>query len=762
MEQKRPQDRPKINYACEACRVAKMKCQPGAQPGICKRCHEFKRECIYRTGPRTRRPKGSLRAGAEATKLPPPNGPSKTFSIDFEMPVDEEPISEFEALRLRHESYIDNLVFDGDEDDEQQQQQQQQQQKQQTGADRLTYLGEQRPFSFADMSSSSPSVSLSGTSSSLSGSTMASQRSKPLANLAIKPQFNLESATKLLACFRGMLPHMPCLVLPEDATVRSLARDSPFVLLAILAVTSSSTSLQGHSLYDEEFRKVFGLKFVAGGERSLELLQGILIYCAWYPFHLRPKNKHAFQYLRMAVDIVHDLELDQEPDVTFFSPAASQAIPNLDNLRALLGCFYSISVFSTTWFKTSTMRYTPQLSRSAELLEQYSTLEQDHYLVWLVRQQYILEELSEVQRTFSRGPRDHASEMQRDLIRAGLEAQFRDFNTRMPEKYASATSIRLESLVTEAIIEAPPLIATSRSSSTETVTPDRLIRAAYSVRAVFDHVSALKTSPSPVLRGFGGADYARLVVAVVMAYRLSFPMPTICRDHDVAKARRILDLGPMLSRLGDDTESSEAPLSTAASTLAPTHNANSSTSSSSPVPIPIPIPTTTPNPPRKTDSWSAFTIVLRSVKAKYEEKVAASDDAMSMTTSTYASTPTFTSTFTSTSTSTSTSTNKSKFWASATCPMLNGTIDQYISQWSGQQPANPPPPPPPPHAAFTTDSQGVGGNDTFMGPMAHMGLGTGEAERSAVYHDLWATMTMGWADDVGMEDTGYDRSMFNL
>lgn len=54
------------------------------------------------------------------------------------------------------------------------------------------------------------------------------------------------------------------------------------MLLAILAAASGSRSVRGHNLYDEEFRKVFALKVVAGGERSLELLQGILIYCLWY------------------------------------------------------------------------------------------------------------------------------------------------------------------------------------------------------------------------------------------------------------------------------------------------------------------------------------------------------------------------------------------------------------------------------------------------------------------------------------------------
>lgn len=69
------------------------------------------------------------------------------------------------------------------------------------------------------------------------------------------------------------------------------------------------------------------------------------MYLRRYPFHLRPKNKQSFQYLRMAVDIVHDMELDQEPDLDLFSMAPDQRARKLDNLRALLGCFYSMSTY---------------------------------------------------------------------------------------------------------------------------------------------------------------------------------------------------------------------------------------------------------------------------------------------------------------------------------------------------------------------------------------------------------------------------------
>jgi hypothetical protein len=217
------------------------------------------------------------------------------------MPAAEDPSDDFEMLRQQHERFLEELVPNDDaEEDGGEQQIYGKEAAVTTGPFGPTKASSRKTqtFSFNDMSSSSPSVSMSGISSSWTESSSCSaetpailtgggglnpekKSSKPMMNLGIKPQFNLDSASKLLASFRHMLPHLPCLVLPEDVDVRSLARGAPFVLLAILAVTSCSSSLQGHSLYDEEFRKVLGLKFVAGGERSLELLQGILIYCAW-------------------------------------------------------------------------------------------------------------------------------------------------------------------------------------------------------------------------------------------------------------------------------------------------------------------------------------------------------------------------------------------------------------------------------------------------------------------------------------------------
>lgn len=187
----------------------------------------------------------SRRAGdISQLQAPPAAGPSGTFSIDFAVAAKAEVDDGFETLRDSHGQFLDGLLLaDGDVD-----------------------VSRRTPSSFADGLETPPASSV---------------HSHSIQDFQGTPSFNLSSAEALLESFRSMLTCFPCIVLPRDASVPRLAAARPFVLLAILAAASGSKTLQGHSLYDDEFRKVLGLKFVAAGERSLELLQGILVYCAW-------------------------------------------------------------------------------------------------------------------------------------------------------------------------------------------------------------------------------------------------------------------------------------------------------------------------------------------------------------------------------------------------------------------------------------------------------------------------------------------------
>ena len=201
------------------------------------------------------------------------------------MPADDDVTDSFDSLRLTHENSVDGLVpFISSEDEDA---------DADGGAtmdyDWLNSDGQASACGSSVISSHASSLPVGASAFSTPPSSIShglsrqqKARSRMVASLGLQPQFNLDSAGKLLSTFtRVMLDRFHCVTITESDTVASLAQVRPFVLLAVLAAASGSRTLQGHSLYDEEFRKILGLKYVAGGERSLELLQGLVVYVAW-------------------------------------------------------------------------------------------------------------------------------------------------------------------------------------------------------------------------------------------------------------------------------------------------------------------------------------------------------------------------------------------------------------------------------------------------------------------------------------------------
>lgn len=385
-------------------------------------CLESKRECIFRASPRSRpaRHRAGRRGGGQdgagigsvAAESSDPSSSSSsvgiargtpaaavaaavTFTIDFDSqaPPGPDADSPEDALCARHERLLDELVL---------------------RVGKLPgSLDTPHPSLSSALLSSLPTSSPSTTfrsavnsgSSSSSSSPSRGQEPKPHhehqppscgpSSSGRRPQFNLSSASALLAMFLGsggdgeegstndggMLSRFPCVSIPSAGAARSvpeLARTRPFLLLAMLAAASAASAAMAvvlpgsgtpaaaiagktttaasgmaavaggsgggggagsaHALYDGEFRRVLGQRATAGGERSLELLQGLVVYCGWFPFRLAKMGGGRGKkggggagggtgaggggvsmamfvgYLRLVVGMVADLGLDVAPD----------------------------------------------------------------------------------------------------------------------------------------------------------------------------------------------------------------------------------------------------------------------------------------------------------------------------------------------------------------------------------------------------------------------------------------------------------------
>ncbi len=82
-----------------------------------------------------------------------------------------------------------------------------------------------------------------------------------------------------------MSNQFPFVVIPTDTTASDLNRDKPFVLKVICMVAFVHDS-EAQSLMAKEIMEYLSMHLIIQAERDLDLLQGLLIFMAWYV--LRP------------------------------------------------------------------------------------------------------------------------------------------------------------------------------------------------------------------------------------------------------------------------------------------------------------------------------------------------------------------------------------------------------------------------------------------------------------------------------------------
>jgi hypothetical protein len=93
-------------------------------------------------------------------------------------------------------------------------------------------------------------------------------------------------AGSLLSSFRLMSEFFPFVVFQTDTTAEKLHTERPITLLAILMTASwNNRSLQ--MTLEEQYRLELATKTIIDAQKSLDLLQSMLIYLAWYVWRRR-------------------------------------------------------------------------------------------------------------------------------------------------------------------------------------------------------------------------------------------------------------------------------------------------------------------------------------------------------------------------------------------------------------------------------------------------------------------------------------------
>ena len=166
--------------------------------------------------------------------------------------------------------------------------------------------------------------------------------------------FGLDDLDELLHIFRNdFFPEFPFILLSSEDTSESLRHKNPFLLWSIVAATSYKDFRLQRRL-GREIQRQIATRIIMDNEKSLDLLQGLLVHLAWHHYFLRPESPQILLFLQLCINLVNGLGLGRDHSARTTSkvdrapnlrPGTEpvRGMHSLCELRAFLGTYYLCS-----------------------------------------------------------------------------------------------------------------------------------------------------------------------------------------------------------------------------------------------------------------------------------------------------------------------------------------------------------------------------------------------------------------------------------
>jgi hypothetical protein len=156
----------------------------------------------------------------------------------------------------------------------------------------------------------------------------------------------------------NMAPHFPFVQISDDYMASDVVRAKPF-LAAAIAVVADYQSLRSQRAKQRQLLQTLTQRMFLHSEKSLDLLQGILVLCSWYHFFMFDTPQLS-NLLNLASALCVDMGLNRFQHVKdwsgvvkfartvvtgSFDPSANAGTRNLDEMRAYLGVYFLQAVW---------------------------------------------------------------------------------------------------------------------------------------------------------------------------------------------------------------------------------------------------------------------------------------------------------------------------------------------------------------------------------------------------------------------------------
>lgn len=217
--------------------------------------------------------------------------------------------------------------------------------------------------------------------------------------LSVYTQQEMES---LLKQFREtMLPYFPFVIIPEHFTVAYMTAHRPFLLTVCIAVASHRDTATCRAII-RDLMQHLSRQLLLMGEKSFDLIQGLLIFIAWHQFNTEG-NPQLMNLVHICQSLLTDMGLNRSPGQGLYSMKMgkfdtihgtlhnSDVVRTLEEKRAYLGFYYIHCKLASAFKRIEFLRWTDYLENCCQTLYNAPEYASDRKVVGHVRMFQIVE-----------------------------------------------------------------------------------------------------------------------------------------------------------------------------------------------------------------------------------------------------------------------------------------------------------------------------------------------------------------------------------
>lgn len=121
-------------------------------------------------------------------------------------------------------------------------------------------------------------------------------------------------ATQLFQIYNVQLVHhYPAVILPQSLTAEELRRTKPTLFLAVIAAAAGKVDPHLYSILNSEVLSEYARRTVVHSEKSLELVQAMIVTSVWYFPPGKFSRLKFYEYVHMAATMAIDLGFGTNP-----------------------------------------------------------------------------------------------------------------------------------------------------------------------------------------------------------------------------------------------------------------------------------------------------------------------------------------------------------------------------------------------------------------------------------------------------------------